>query len=134
VGFSGLTTYIEKIERNKLTKAVLRAYTYDKRHKELLPYDITRFEIKLQAKYFNKHGFSIESIEKTLDRYHVMYFENLLEKYTIMTIYDKYKTVQKREICRLGLEQYRIYADMDYISDFIDLILNVTDSDAYLLA
>lgn len=121
------TTYIEKITKKKLTKAVLRAYTYDKSDKEHLDYPITRFEIKLQPKYFNKYGFSIKSIEKALDRYYVMYFEDTEEKYSKIAAYNGYQTVRKREVKRLKLDEYRLFFDIGYIDNFINKLLNADD-------
>lgn len=125
------TTYIEKIVAQKRDKAVLRAYTYDKSHKEKLSNKITRFEVKLQPKYFNKYGFSIKAIEKALNRYHVMFFENTEEKYSKIEAYDRYKRVQKRELKRLEFNDYRLYADMGYIENFINLILTVNNLNIY---
>lgn len=121
------TTYIEKMTKKKFDKAVLRAYSYDKCKKEKLNYNLTRFEIKLQAKYFSKYGFSLESIEKTLNRYHVMYFSNIGDKEKIATRYSNYKTIRKREIKKLELNKYRLLPDMSYISKFINKLLTVPD-------
>lgn len=119
------TSYIEKITKKKLNKAVLRAYTYDKSFKEGLDSSITRFEVKLQAKYFNKYGFSIASMAKALDRYYVMYFEDMEEKDSKIEAYNGYQTVRKREISRLGLDNYRLHADIGCIEHFIYTIQSV---------
>ncbi len=119
------TSYIEKIEKQKRDKAVLRAYTYDKSNKEKLSNKITRFEIKLQAKYFNKYGFSIEAIQKAFDRYHVMYFKDVAEKEKKIEKYQSYQHVYKREINALGFANYRLLPDMGYIEHFIYNILSV---------
>lgn len=121
------TSYLEMIEKEKLDRAVLRAYTYDKAYKEKLPYPLTRFEVKLQPKYFNKHGFDIESIEKVLNRYCVMYFEDIETKYKKIKKYTSYKKPKGREIKRLGFENYRIYPDIDYIEEFIELLQNIDE-------
>jgi len=121
------TTYLEKIQKEKLNRAVLRAYTYDKSHKEDLDYPLTRFELKLQPKYFNKYGFDIKAIEKAINRYYVMYFENLDVKNSKIDKYNSYIKPKKREIERLRLEDHRIYADMNYIEDFIDLLQEIDE-------
>ena len=128
------TTYIEQIQAKKRDKAVLRAYTYDKSLKENLSYAMTRFEVKLQPKYFNKHGFSMPSIEKVLARYHLMYFDNLQEKYEIIEAYNNYQHVRKREIRRLNFEKYRLYANMHYIENFIHRLLTVDEYDIYSMS
>ena len=121
------TTYLEKIEKEKLDRAVLRAYAYDKSYKEDLDYALTRFELKLQPKYFNKYGFYIKAIEKAINRYYVMYFDSLDIKNSKIDKYNSYKNPKKREIERLGFEDYRIYADMNYIEDFIDLLQEIDE-------
>ena len=119
------TSYIEKIEPQKRDKAVLRAYTYNKSHKEKLSNKITRFEIKLQPKYFSKYGFSIDNIQKAFDRYYVMYFNDIEEKERKIEKYQSYQHVYKREINALGFDNYRLHADMDYIEHFIYTIHSV---------
>ncbi len=119
------TTYIEKIKKVKRDKALLRAYVYDKSAKEGLCTPITRFELKLQSKYFSKYGFRIDNIQKAFDRYHVMYFPNIEDKYRKIEEYRSYKHVYKRERERLELDNYRLHADMGYIEHFIYNMLSV---------
>lgn len=121
------TTYIEKIPYKKLEKAVLRAYMYDKSRKELLAQKITRFELKLQPKYFHKYGFDIVPIQKALSRYYVMYFKNSPDMSQVIEAYEKYQTFQKREIDRLGLEKYRLNPDIAKIKFFLELLLHVNN-------
>jgi hypothetical protein len=123
--YENQTTYIEKIEKSKLNKAILRSYVYDKSLKEGLPYNMTRFEIKLQSAFFNKYGFDINPIQNALNRYHVMYFEDLGLKNSKIDAYNHYQKPQKREIQRLGFEEYRLYPNVDYIASFIDYLLNI---------
>jgi hypothetical protein len=121
------TTYIEKIPKNRENKSVLRAYTYDKAYKEKLHTPLTRFELKLQPKFFNKYGFSLVAIEKALDRYYVMHFHHLDEKYYVMQQISGYKSVRKRECQQLGLDRYRLYPDMGVVERFINKLLYVVD-------
>jgi hypothetical protein len=123
--YENQTTYIEKIEKSKLNKAILRSYVYDKSLKEGLPYNMTRFEIKLQSAFFNKYGFDINPIQNALNRYHVMYFEDIGLKNSKIDAYNHYQKPQKREIQRLGFEEYRLYPNVDYIASFIDYLLNI---------
>jgi hypothetical protein len=119
------TTYIEKIAKNKLKSAVLRAYTYDKGYKEELDQDITRFEIKLGSTYFRRYGCSAESIVNALNRYSVLYFEDVNLKNAKMEAYSNYQVVRKREIQRLEFEKYRLYADAKWIMDYINHLYSV---------
>ena len=55
------TIYRENMKKEKLKKTVLRADYYNKRLKERkskneLGFDLTRFEVKLQTQYFKKYG------------------------------------------------------------------------------
>ncbi len=88
----------------KQDKALLRSYVYDKGAKEGLCAPITRFELKLQSKYFSKYGFRIDNIQKALNRYHVMYFPDIADKCKKIEEYRSYKRVYKRERERLGLD------------------------------
>ena len=129
------TTWIEDIPlKFKRDNAVLRSYVYDKTLKEAskknyLQSAITRWELKLQAKYFNKYGFSIDSITKALNRYHVMYFNNVSDKNSMIAAYNAYSSVQKREIKRLGFDNYRITPNIEYIQGFIETLLSVRSFD-----
>lgn len=119
------TTYIEKIEKDKIKQAVLRSYVYDKTAKENLDMDITRAEVKLQYNYFNKHGLNFKDIEKTLNKYHIMYFEDIATKKTKIKKYNSYKKVYKREIHRLEFDKYKFTFDMEYIKVFIEELFTV---------
>lgn len=129
------TFWIERIDSKKRHSAILRSYFYDKGHKykesfnRTLPFELTRFELKLQTRYFSKYGIDIDSLRKVLGRYHIMYFENLTKKQNVIDSYSTYKTIRKREIKRLELEKYRIYADIDFIDDFIDTLFSVDQYD-----
>lgn len=119
------TQYIEKISTEKVSSSVLRAYCYDKRFKDELSINISRFELKLQNKYFNKYGVSIESIQKALNRYYVMYFENVYDKYWMMDIYHTQQFVRTKEAQRLGFERYRLYPDLGFVKNFLDQMFTV---------
>lgn len=114
------TTYIENYKNVQQRKeAVLRAYLYNKSAKERLEFPITRFELKLQNRFFLRNEFNTKSIINALDRYYVMYFENEREKKQKIREYYKYEIVTAREINRLRLERYRLYPNPDVIKEFI---------------
>jgi len=121
------TTYIEKIPSCRFDQAVLRTYIYDKSTKEHLLYPLTRFEIKLQAKYFNKYSFDTTAIAKAFDRYYVMYFETVAEKNAMIQAYNGYLHVRRREIKKLGLDRYRVYPNLEYINHFINRLLTIKE-------
>ena len=85
--------YIEKYPSHKQKKnAMSRAYLYDKRRKELIKYkrdigfELTRFEMKFQKRWFVKNAFGTIQIYKALQKYAVLEFkdneqkEQLIEK------------------------------------------------------
>ncbi len=114
------TTYIENYKNVQQRKeAVLRAYLYNKSAKERLEFPITRFEVKLQNRFFLRNEFNTKSIVNALDRYYVMYFENKREKEQKIREYYKYEIVTAREINRLRFESYRLYPNPDVITEFI---------------
>lgn len=121
------TIYIEKLSKHQRKTAVLRAYTYDKASKERLPYELTRFELKLQSKFFNKYGFSLDAILKALNRYHVMYYYDDFEKRNVVNAYDSYAVVKHREVKRMQFEKRRLYPDSGYLDEFMNRIKPVSN-------
>lgn len=120
------TTYIEDYKNVRQRKeSVLRAYLYDKSAKERLNSTITRFELKLQNRFFLKNEFDTKSIINAFDRYYVMYFEDEKEKEQRIRAYNKYKVATSREINRLEFERYRLYPNHNIIKEFIRQIQSV---------
>ena len=137
--FDGQTTYIERFDDfATMYTALKRSYTYDKTlkeqvmHNNILGFNLQRFEIKLNASYFNKYGFDIKRMQDTLSMYHLMYFDTLDEKYALIDRYNGYKSgVRKREIDRMGFDNYRLYHDMDTINNFIYMLTHITNDDIF---
>ena len=128
--FYDTTSYIEKIENNKRNLAVQNACLYDKRVKENLSYPVTRFELKLQPKFFNKNRENIFiGIINALDRYHVMYVANKKEKQFLMNQYDTYLTLRQRDIKKLNFDRYRCYPDMSVVVGFINTLFTIREQD-----
>ncbi len=121
------TSYIEKIEKYNLSRVTQRAYLYDKSNKGNLDDPITRFEIKLQSRFFSRYGINIESIEKALGRYHVMYFKDISTKHHTLEAYNSYKVVRKKEVAKLELDRYRLYANMNFINNFIHYLFEINE-------
>ncbi len=83
------TSYIEDYSNMQQKKnAVLRAYVYNKTAKENLPFIVTRFEVKLQNRFFLKNNFNVNSIVNVLDRYHIMHFNSFVEKQQVINQYN----------------------------------------------
>jgi len=119
------TRYVEKIAYDRLYKVSKHAYTYDKAYKEKLPYDLTRFELSLNPKFFGKNGANIDAIAKALDRYHVMYFPTIRDKQIKINEYESFTNFRSRDIKKIGFEAYRLYPDLIYIDKFLYWMFNV---------
>lgn len=91
--------YIEKYQSKKQEKnAMSRAYLYDKRRKELLKYkrdigfELTRFEVKFQKRWFVKNEFGVMPIYKALQKYAVLEFKDYEQKKQLI---EKLNTTKK---------------------------------------
>lgn len=136
--FKNETTYIEKFEPISLrNNAIKVAYLYNKTKKEfvkhgyVIGFSVHRFEVKLQSDYFNKYGLDIRMIERSLNMYHLMYFCSKATRDLLINRYNSYSVVRRREIDRMGFENYRLHFDMEYIYNFINILLRITIDDLY---
>lgn len=121
------TSYIENYGQAKQRKyAMLRSYLYDKTAKNSLPFRVTRFEVKLQNRFFIHNGFNLDSISKALNKYYVMYFRTKLEKEYMINRYNSYTNVTSRELDRLGFGNYRLSHNLNIVKAFIEKIELVT--------
>lgn len=120
------TTYIEKYgNEQEANDAVLRSYLYNKSVKEgLLGSSITRFELKLQNRFFLKYGFSEKSIMEAMNRYYVMYFDSIQKKNQYIKLLNNFKITPK-EMEIFGLNKFRLFADGNVITDFIRQVQSV---------
>ena len=125
--FGGVpTSYIEKYHHTLEAKnAVVRAYVYDKSLKEKLLNTITRFELKLQNRFFLRNDFSVDSIVNALNKYYLMHFYSIEEKDLRSRIYNVPNIKINKELYRLGLERYRLHPNIDVIKEFIRRIKSV---------
>ncbi len=117
--YNGDSVYIEKFTKNKLNYYSQRAYVYNKAKKENLKFPLTRFELKLQKSFF-KNDLDFETIVNALNRYTVIYFQNVYEKNMIVDKYNSYSRVSKRDTDRMDLDRYRLKPDVVKIERFID--------------
>ena len=99
------TYNIEKFESFKSKKnAMSGAYLYDKRKKELEKFnhdiglELTRFEVKLQKRYFVKNEYGTGVMYKTLDKYAVLEFEDIKQKEILIQKYNNAKSRKQRTI------------------------------------
>jgi hypothetical protein len=124
------TQYIEKIPNGYKDEVVQRSYLYDKSFKENLPYVLTRFELKLQQKFFHNYRDTlVYSISKAFEKYHVMYVPVKKERQYLMEQYDKYAILRDRDIKRIGFDNYRCYFDITVVNSFITRIFSIKEQD-----
>lgn len=121
--------YIEKVTDTNYNKTALRGYWYNKGKRAKLKYPLTRFELKLQPKYFYRYGFSIEAMEKALDRYYVLFFQNIDEKRQKIDKYSNYKYVAKRELKKLEFDKYKLKFDISAITKFLNWLDGAYDEE-----
>ena len=95
--------YIEKYQSKKQEKnAMSRAYLYDKRRKELIKYkrdigfDLTRFEVKFQKRWFVKNEFGVMPIYKALKKYAVLEFKDNKQKEQLIEKLNSAKKAKQR--------------------------------------
>lgn len=124
------TYNIEKFESFKSKKnAMSRAYLYNKRKKELekfkfdIGFELTRFEVKLQKRYFVKNQYCTGVIYKTLDKYAVLAFEDIKQKEILIQKCNSAKSSKKRrEVIEDAIERNiakRLSYRMDRVGDFL---------------
>ena len=131
--YDGETTYVEKFyTKHSLLSAIKRSYLYYKtlkeliKHNNILGFDLQRFEVKLQAPYFTKYGFDIDILQKTLGKYHLLYFNSIDEKNALIMRYNNHKSgIRQREIQRWQLDNYRLHFNIDYIHNFIYTLITI---------
>lgn len=120
------TSYIEKYgNEQEANNAVVRSYVYNKSFKEgLIGSKITRFELKLQNRFFLRYGFNTQSIINAMNKYYVMYFESISKKNQYIRILNNFKSTSiDMEI--FGLDSFRLFADENVIKGFIRQVESV---------
>jgi hypothetical protein len=114
------THYVEKYNHTH-NRVMKRAYLYDKRIKEgTINFTITRFELKLQSRYFGAYEFGSTTLSENLEKYHVLFFPTQEEKRAALSLYKKHEgNIRRRDLHRLGLDYYRVYPDTGAIEFFL---------------
>lgn len=120
------TSYIEKyVNEQEANSAVVRSYVYDKSFKEgLIGSKITRFELKLQNRFFLRYGFNTQSIINAMNKYYVMYFESITKKNQYIGILNNFRSISK-DMEIFGLDSFRLFADENVIKGFIRQVESV---------
>ena len=125
------THYIEKFN-NTHKNIMRRAYLYDKSLKENLFLPITRFELKIQTRFFNRNKidnffgkkiFYTNLLNRLIESYHILYFSNLRIKDIELNSFSSLEdSLRRRDIFKLSLNNYRIIPD---IRNVVDYLLNL---------
>lgn len=101
---SSYGTYnLEKFAAYKQKKnAMSRAYLYDKRKKEIdkfnrdIGFELSRFELKLQKRYFVKNVYDGSSLYKAIGKYSILHFDELKNKELFIQRFNSASTSRKR--------------------------------------
>ncbi|MCT7482408.1 hypothetical protein [Aliarcobacter cryaerophilus] len=127
------THYIEKLN-NTHKNVMKRAYLYDKSLKEKLLFPITRFELKIQTRFFNRNKMNVffdrkmfytNLLNRLMESYHILYFRSLVLKNQELASYALFEdTIRRRDFYKLSLNNYRIIPN---ISNVVDDLLNLLD-------
>ena len=131
------THYIEKFN-NTHKNIMRRAYLYDKSLKENLFLPITRFELKIQTRFFNRNKidnffdkkiFYTNLLNRLIESYHILYFRSIAIKNLELASYAFLEdNIRRRDIYKLFLNHYRIIPD---ISNVVDDLLNLLVHERY---
>ena len=131
------THYIEKFN-NTHKNVMRRAYLYDKSLKEKLLFPITRFELKIQTRFFNRNKidnffdkkiFYTNLLNRLIESYHILYFRSIAIKNLELASYAFLEdNIRRRDIYKLFLNYYRIIPD---ISNVVDDLLNLLVHERY---
>ena len=131
------THYIEKFN-NTHKNVMRRAYLYDKSLKENLFLPITRFELKIQTRFFNRNKidnffdkkiFYTNLLNRLIESYHILYFRSIAIKNLELASYAFLEdNIRRRDIYKLFLNHYRIIPD---ISNVVDDLLNLLVHERY---
>jgi hypothetical protein len=124
------TYYIEKLSDKQKKNAMNRVYLYDKRKKESdkfkrdIGFDLTRFEVKLQTRFFAKKTFEPNSIYKALAKYNVLYFTDKNQKQQLIKKLNNTRNArQRKKIISTALKHNRsitrLTTQMNIIGNFL---------------
>ena len=129
---NGKIRRIEHVSAGRYNKASVRAYTYDKMAKNpWIKYDLTRFELKFNSSFFKGVDKPMTAIKKAIDRYTIMYFEDLQTRSTVLARYTEQWDCKKIDISKLDIEKYTLTVDIDYVSEFIEMLFTIDDDIPY---
>jgi len=126
------THYIEKYNHTH-NYVMKRAYLYDKSFKEGLDYFVTRFELKLQSRFFSRDNYFYAPIIESLYKYHILYFPTLEEKDAALSLYAQHEgIIRRRDLHKLGLDRYRVYPDITNINRLVERLYEIYEDELNL--
>lgn len=123
---------IEDVPTLYYSKARVRAYTYDKAARnDWIKHDMTRFELKLNSIFFKGLEKPMPAIKKAVDKYTIMYFDNLKKRDAVLKQYKAQWLNNKLDVKKLGAEKYILAIDIDYVSEFIEMLFTIDADVSY---
>ena len=126
--FNGVpTTYIEDYkDKKKRGAAMRRSYLYDKSKKEGLDYFVvTRFEVKLQNRYFLEYGFNLSAISTALSKYAIFHFKSVQDKQLEVYNLGNKKSLNYLDLFKLEQNYQRVHYDLEVVKEFIRQVESV---------
>lgn len=125
------TYEVEKFESKEKRNNVMKlAYLYDKRKKEIMKanndigYEVSRFEMKLQSRFFLQKEVSVRTFLQELKDYKLFYFKDMAQKEEFIKRYNKANSNKHRNqlIAELSIITPEVTTNMVKIEEFLRMI------------
>ncbi len=123
------TTYVEVQAANMLSQA----YSYPKQIKDKwIKEDIVRFECKFYQAFFRRHEANmLKAISKTVNNYAVMFIDKPSVRSSMVTKYNEQLLNKQIDIKAMPTRRYKYNIDMDYVEEFISMIMTIDEVFTY---
>ena len=125
------TYEVEKFESKEKRNNVMKlAYLYNKRRKQIMRanydigYEVSRFEMKCQTRFFLDKEVSVRTFIEELKDYKVFYFKDMTEKEEFVKRYNKANSNKHRNklVAKLSVVTPEIITNMIKIEEFLRMI------------
>lgn len=126
------TTYVEDLNRKQVSTASSRSYWYDKTKKDNLNFTLTRFEVKMQPRFFYKVEM-LDTSSKVLDnleRYRLLHFNSTRNLRRVRKLLQNKINagVNLKELDKIS-SAYRLYFDRGFVEEVVSNILSPHSSE-----
>lgn len=124
------TYEVEKFESKEKRNNVMKlAYLYNKRKKEMMKanydigYEVSRFEIKLQSRFFLDKEVSVRTFLQELKDYKLFYFKDMTQKEEFIKCYNKTNNKHRNKLLvQLSKVTPEVTTNMIKIEEFLRMI------------